>query len=57
MTAAADYSLADTATLYAGGALPVGPKGTECGGLPLAAGSTVNDVPERRIYAGLRYHF
>lgn len=57
LTAEANWSLSDNTNLIFGTALPVGPRGTEYGGLPVTAGSAIYDTPQRMVYAELRRHF
>ncbi|WP_374575272.1 hypothetical protein [Phenylobacterium sp.] len=53
----ATWSLSDDAVLIAGAQAPMGPGGTEYGGLPLSAGSAVRVAPASRFYLQLRRYF
>jgi hypothetical protein len=57
LTAEANWSLSDNTNLIFGTAVPIGPRGSEYGGLPVTAGSTTYDTPQRMLYAELRHHF
>jgi len=54
---AASYSLADNATLIAGAQAPIGRRGTEFGGLPIAPGGRTLLAPPAQIYLQLRRYF
>ena len=54
---AASYSLADNATLVAGAQAPIGRRGSEFGGLPLAPGGGPLLAAPAQIYLQLRRYF
>jgi hypothetical protein len=54
---AATYSLADNLTLVAGAQAPLGPSGTEFGGLPLSPAARQTVAPPARLYVQLRRYF
>ncbi len=51
------YSLSQNTSLTAGLQWPLGPRGTEYGGLPTVTGASVYTVPERRVYARFSWYF
>jgi hypothetical protein len=57
LLAAGTWSLSDSLTLIAGVQIPIGPSGTEYGGLPLTAGGAVLLTPPSRLYLQLRRYF
>ncbi len=54
---AGTYSLGDNLTLVGGFEVPLGPSGTEFGGLPVAPGSSLAVAPPGQIYVQLRRYF
>ena len=54
---AATWSLADNLTLVAGAEAPLGARGSEFGGLPLAPGSPVLLSPPSQLYLQIRRYF
>jgi hypothetical protein len=52
---AANYDWKQNATLLFGGIIPVGPQGTEYGGIPIGGGNYYR--PAISIYGRLAYYF
>jgi hypothetical protein len=57
LLAAANWSLSDNLVLIAGVQAPLGPRGSEFGGLPLAPGNPVALSPPSQLYLQLRRYF
>ena len=55
--AAANWSLSNSVLLVAGAQAPIGPKGSEFGGLPLTPGSLAAASPAAELYLQLRCYF
>jgi hypothetical protein len=53
----ADWSLSDNTNLIFGAQIPIGPSGTEYGGLPISDSSPLYAAPPMTVYLQLRHHF
>ena len=57
LLAAADWSLSNDLVLIVGAQAPLGPRGSEFGGLPLAPGNPIALSPPAQLYVQLRQYF